>query len=400
MGYFTLLPIAEFEYDELGATIINLLDFSRIHYSREEKEFLLSVLNCEVESIEKFDSMEQSLMLELLDKGLAYLYNNRVFNDVHRENRDAEIRGLVEEVPHFSKIYLEITEECNMDCIFCKNNVSIEKSCNSCIKWRKSKEGDIQRFDYEKLIQRISGLWVDEIVISGGNPLLSKETLIDYIIQIRKCMPDITISIYTNGEGIDGQLMDFFEDYDISIKFVLFKYEEITKCDGVYKNTYMSIKKCINNNVDCSIILLGDEKLILKKKEIEIELGCPICYIVPNKNEICEKNKFSERKKRVTKNFWKNQKYNSCLNNKLAISLDGLVRPCPMIDDVLLDLKVENLDKLFQNMLIDKYWRFTKKDVKICSDCPYKYSCEDCTALEIEINKGNLEHIQLCDRHE
>ena len=398
MTYFTLLPIAKFEYDKFGGSIINLLDFSRIHYNEEEKDFLLGVLNCNIENIEEYNSEEQKIILELLDKGFAYLYNNPVFNEHHRDNREAEIRGLVEEVPHFSKIYIEITEECDRKCEFCESNLLIEKACDTCIRWKKKRKSGEIIFDYGKMIQRIAGLWVDEIVISGGNPLLAKEKLMDYITKIREAMEEVKISVYTNGEGLDKQLMHLFTEYDVSVKFVLLDFSVGGNLGEVKENIYRNIRECVETNVECSVILLGKEALMQKKEKIQMELECTVDLEVPIDKEICDKNKFSERRKRVTKRYWKNQKYSSCLNNKLAISLDGLIRPCPMIDDTLIDLKNEKFDELFQKMIIDKYWRFTKNNVKMCHDCPYKYSCEDCTALELEINKGMVSYKRLCDR--
>lgn len=71
-----------------------------------------------------------------------------------------------------------------------------------------------------------------------------------------------------------------------------------------------------------------------------------------------------------------------------------------MINDILLDLNTYSFDKLFQEMIMDKYWRFTKNDVKLCSKCPYKYSCEDCTAIEIAMNEKRISPMLVCDRFE
>lgn len=63
--------------------------------------------------------------------------------------------------------------------------------------------------------------------------------------------------------------------------------------------------------------------------------------------EISVKNVFAERKNRISTNYERNQKYHWCLNGKLAVTCEGYVKPCPMIHDVLLDLKSDSFNTLF-----------------------------------------------------
>lgn len=403
MGYFSLFPIAKFESDKSGATIINLLDFSRINYNKEQKDILLSVLNKDIGKIQELDEEKRCIVNELLDKGLAYLYTNNIRNGEHKENRDIEIRGLVEEVPHFSKLYFEITNECDRNCGFCNNRNLVEGACESCIKWKRGEEIDVQRFDYEAIIERIGDLWVDQVIISGGNPFINKNLLIDYIDKIRKYMPDVEIVVYTNGGAIDDKVLEILYSNNVVLNFIILEedYSKDAHSDVIFLNEKLNyiIEKCIDEDIACCFSLFGvkneDSKVIKINCETTVKVKKNISY----KQEIFEHNKFINRKEIKNPNYFLNQKYNSCLHNKLAITMDGFIRPCPMIEEKLLDLKSEKFDTLFQKMLIDKYWRFTKKNVQMCMECPYKFSCEDCTAIELEINSRNVMPDRMCDRY-
>ncbi|MDE6314137.1 MAG: radical SAM protein [Lachnospiraceae bacterium] len=408
MGYFTLFPNAKFSYDEVGGSIIDLLSFERIHYNCEEKDILLNVLDKNIEDLIGLDEKTQKLMLHIIENGYGYIYDNKVYNDMHRDKRDTEIRGLAEEPPHFSKIYLEITNQCNMNCSYCSDNTYVGYACNSCIKWKTEAHGNNNIFDYKKMLSRIGELWVDEIVISGGNPLLKKHILAEYIMLIRSKMPDVKISIYSNGCELDDELFNLFLDYEITLNIIVLGYDEesykrITGKGDSFGKVIKNIKKCLKSNMDCCITLLGDQHTIEKAKSMLLEFDCPIfCVtdIFSSEYRLSEKNKFFERRQKVSSNYWENQKFNWCLNRKIAITSNGLVKPCPMIDDILLNLTDHLFDKLFQEMIIDKYWRFTKNDVVLCSKCPYKYSCEDCTLMEMAMNAGKIAPSLICDRFE
>lgn len=408
MGYFTLFPNAKFSYDEIGGSIIDLLNFERINYNREEKDILLNILDKDIGDLTKLDDKGKKLVQDIIENGYGYIYNNKVYNDIHRDKRDTEIRGLAEEPPHFSKIYLEITNQCDMNCSYCTGSIYVGYACNSCIKWRTGNRGNNFKFDHKKIILRICDLWVDEIVISGGNPLLNKHKLTEYITLIRSKLSEVKISVYSNGCGLDDELIQLFLDYDITLNFIVLgyddeSYEKITGKGNLFGKVLRNIKKCLEGNVDCCITLLGDQNTIDQRKKMILEFGCPVSCVTDifsSAYRLSEKNKFVERKQRVSSNYWENQKFNSCLNQKIAITVNGLVKPCPMIDDILLDLTNDSFDKLFQEMIVDKYWRFTKRDVELCSKCPYKYSCEDCTSIEIAMNDGIIAPMLICDRFE
>lgn len=73
--------------------------------------------------------------------------------------------------------------------------------------------------------------------------------------------------------------------------------------------------------------------------------------------------------------------FNNCLNKKIAIDKNGLIKNCPAmntnygnIEDILLDDVVKRNDFRF-------IWSLSKGKVVVCKDCEYRYVCQDCRAI-------------------
>ena len=405
MGKFVLFPIAKFEYDEAGGSIIDLLNYERINYNKTEKDCLLNLFNADIDNVNDLDIQSKRIIKRLIDNGYGYIYKNNVYNDTHLKNRVFEIRGLAEDIPYFSKIYLEIGNKCNLKCAYCSDDIKVGSACNTCIKWKKHNDETAKKFNFYNIIKRICKLWVEEFVFSGGNPILERELLIEYILLIRNILPKVKISINFNGCGLDNELTYFFAEHNIRLNITVLGYDsksylattnEVNVFDEVKKN----IKLCVDNNVEYYVVFLGNYNKE-KNTGLDFDSASDIIYnshVYSGEYMICKEDTFEERKKRISVNYELNQKFNSCLNGRLAITSTGIIKPCPMIDDELLDLNNSSFNDLFQHEIIDRYWRFTKRNVKLCSKCPYKYSCEDCTAIEIEMNKGTINPKLVCDR--
>jgi SPASM domain peptide maturase of grasp-with-spasm system len=82
--------------------------------------------------------------------------------------------------------------------------------------------------------------------------------------------------------------------------------------------------------------------------------------------------------------FYESHLYNNCLNRKIAISSEGLVKNCPSmksdygnIDDVSL-LDIVRSDKF-------QFWGTIKKDdIETCKDCEFRYICSDCRVFTVK----------------
>ena len=107
MGYYRLLPIAIWTADRNGVSILDVTTSQRIHFSREDGDFLEKIFSGECD-YDLLEEREREILDKLMEEGYCYVYDKIPYNDDHQEKRGTEVRGLNEEIPRFSKIYLEV----------------------------------------------------------------------------------------------------------------------------------------------------------------------------------------------------------------------------------------------------------------------------------------------------
>lgn len=403
MKYFALFPIAKFEKDKYGGSIINLTTFERINYTKEESLIVSELLYQPISAEFEKSDIRYRIIKDLIGRGYGYLYDNRVYNDEYYENRNVEIRGLSEIPPVLHKVFLKITDNCNLQCLHCKQDSIINRGCFSCAKWKTS-QAEHPSEKFWDVLERISKMFVEEYIISGGNPFFQWELLKTTISQIRRRTRNVKISITFNGTALDSDIICFLKEMKISLIFTILgcdsdSYEGATGVRGIFNEIDKNIDLVTEKGIDFSAVILakGDEiekiEAWLNKKEADI-LGVA---------EIYEKNKgfisvpsYAKRKEQINSKYRENERKNTCLNGILAIDSEGSLKPCPMINGSFEGEK--DLDYLFQNKSIDKYWRMTKEAFDMCRDCTYKFTCSDCTAVELSIENKEIEGFVLCNR--
>ena len=82
-----------------------------------------------------------------------------------------------------------------------------------------------------------------------------------------------------------------------------------------------------------------------------------------------------------------NLNYNSCWGRKIAVTAEGILKPCIYSDMVIGDLKEQKLDDSIEK--IKSLWGITKDKVETCKDCELRYVCFDCREIARKTT-GNL----------
>lgn len=85
--------------------------------------------------------------------------------------------------------------------------------------------------------------------------------------------------------------------------------------------------------------------------------------------------------------------YNSCLNMKMSIDIDGSIRNCPAMPLSYGNIKETKLKEALNKKGFKRYWNLTKDDIEICKDCEFRYICTDCRAFTegTHTNKDGLD---------
>ena len=79
--------------------------------------------------------------------------------------------------------------------------------------------------------------------------------------------------------------------------------------------------------------------------------------------------------------FAESLNFNSCLNKKVAIDIDGNIKNCPSMDHVFGNIQRDALLEVVKQTEFQKYWGITKDQITVCMDCEYRYVCTDCRAF-------------------
>lgn len=78
--------------------------------------------------------------------------------------------------------------------------------------------------------------------------------------------------------------------------------------------------------------------------------------------------------------FTESQHYNTCLNRKLSIDLNGYIRNCPSLPDNFGHVTDTSLQEVLDNKAFHRYGKIRKDEIAVCRDCEFRHVCTDCRA--------------------
>lgn len=78
--------------------------------------------------------------------------------------------------------------------------------------------------------------------------------------------------------------------------------------------------------------------------------------------------------------FTEAQNYNTCLNRKISIDIDGSIKNCPSMPQSYGNIKDTTLEEALKHPDFKKHWNINKDKIHVCKDCEFRYICTDCRA--------------------
>lgn len=78
--------------------------------------------------------------------------------------------------------------------------------------------------------------------------------------------------------------------------------------------------------------------------------------------------------------FTESQKYNSCLNRKIAIDIYGNIKNCPSMTESFGNIEDMSLQAALVKKDFQSLWKINKDQIEVCKDCEFRYICTDCRA--------------------
>ncbi len=79
--------------------------------------------------------------------------------------------------------------------------------------------------------------------------------------------------------------------------------------------------------------------------------------------------------------FSESQTYNTCLNRKISVDAQGEIRNCPATPTSFGNIANTRLYTAMMDQRFKSLWGISKDQVKVCSDCEFRYICTDCRAF-------------------
>ncbi|MFA8300301.1 MAG: radical SAM protein [Hyphomicrobiales bacterium] len=305
---------------------------------------------------------------------------------------------------------IELTNDCNLRCKHCYGHFE-----NNTI---------ISKYDFERIINQIYNLGCTQIILSGGEPMLLGNKLIDYVkIAKKKGFPFVALT--TNGTlNITDQqeLLKYLDMIQISIDGLKETHNNI-RGKGTFQKALSFIKE--NSNDSCKISLMmsvhkdnyNEVKEVHKlSKELNAEFAIEIVTPCGRGNSI---NILSKEELKVLKDFIITENINcndpisfcendniSLFNNTfkvgcsagtsaLCIDAHMNVFPCVRLRLNLGNLKEKTLDDIIKNKIIrDLDDRNLLKGN--CGKCLNKFICGGCRARAFALTNDYLEGDELC----
>jgi SPASM domain peptide maturase of grasp-with-spasm system len=252
----------------------------------------------------------------------------------------------------------------------------------------------------------------DEIIDEYFEFLVNKEFAFECSKEEIDNFPDIDLSYYTPSD-INNAIIDL-DGYDETYLEKIFNELSKARCNAIQLRFYSQI------SIE-SLISIG--RLLDKKRLLSVELVLKysneftvntlldlkykfpryhrfFIYDSPSKSmtdEIyffLEKMNFLNDCGKVSSSLFsisidtisESLNWNSCLNRKVSIDINGNIKNCPYMPDSYGNIRSTSLSGVIRLPRFKEYWSIKKDDIETCRDCEYRYICTDCRAFTNNLN--------------
>ncbi len=161
-----------------------------------------------------------------------------------------------------------------------------------------------------------------------------------------------SIITYLNISGRNSELLD---------------QEKLKSIFAVYPRLHIVTLFGSAENSIAQPIWRNSTKLIVQLEENITD--CSGCGVISNKNFIANMKSYTEAKK-----------FNSCLNGKISVDVNGKVKNCPSMQVSYGNIQSTSLKEALAAAGFKDNWSITKDQINICKDCEFRYVCTDCRA--------------------
>ena len=184
---------------------------------------------------------------------------------------------------------------------------------------------------------------------------------------------------YTNYKQTE-LILELLNDKNISSIELILKYEK--------KLTEHRVKKLMSINGRLRNIFIYDspwDKKVQVDEDDEWYIYFAKCKVLSEKD--CGKI-MPEYFTMNVRTYTESRSYNTCLNRKVAIDINGNIKNCPSCTVAYGNVMDSSLISAIRKKGFKDNWYIAKDQIDICKDCEFRHICTDCRAfLKDENNK-------------
>lgn len=359
------------------------------------------------------DGRNTRLIDDLINANLGFRASSNVVVDPTDLSMSPMYRDALAPNNSISTLFLELTNECNLDCCFCSQSDPVNRA-TGCKRFRLG-ERRLDLLDYRSIIEQARKLKATKVVAIGGEPFLAQDLLKGIIDSCSTY--HLTLTVYTNGTlSANEELARLAASNDVEFKVqILFDndldYHKTTRAASAWARIQANLSIWKQMGIKLSALVL-----IGKFNEAGNNLplgalqdhGIPISlqYIMPYPpNEFCSQRlapAILDRKSQLSRIsmlcYHLDKRRHPCLGHVLAVAADGRIYPCPSMRGH--ELGRTDNTMLHEALLAPDYValsQVSKSKVEGCRDCKYRYGCSDCRAVEYAAT-GRIDGMKNCNR--
>jgi len=405
--YFRLYGYCRFLTGANGGCIYNMKTNEMIHLDILNRDILISAL-----THNNIDACHEQFFCELAEKMIGTFYENPVYAETFHIGVEANTQRIIPNNTYVERAFIQITEDCNLNCVFCTAENPVLRRCG-CARWGNKKKS-INELEWKTILSDLVSLNCRELVFTGGNPLLDLSTL-EGIINLGKSLGMTDFAVQGNIYGIKESEIELMEKYGIKFRAQIFSLDN------------KSMYAITNIGIDCRNSL--NELIRLKKTGVNVE-----CFVVVSKynednvtemihelnsygftvyldfiHNMPENNHYSKKfisdmydrtlsfglVTKESMSFF--EKYNSNFFGQISINLSGDITPDPLINDLVLG---NVLDEGLSAVLTDKAYKrlveMNKSQIPKCANCSFRLNCPDNRAIEYSAT-GEIDGLIYCN---
>lgn len=294
--------------------------------------------------------------------------------------------------------WLELTEQCNLKCHHCYG------SCTS----DPPSINPLSAKEWIDILGQIRANGFEKVQFIGGEPLLNPDFI--SLLYTAKELGLSYIEVFSNLLLMDEETLNAIKACNAHLATTLYAansaiHDKITGFDGSFAKTTSAIKQAtqrkIPTRVSCIVTDFNEGKTGALKDLCDT-LGVHFRgenLLRPTGRGTGSTCRSTIPRHRVgqpfyttAKNFAEAQYFNTCWKGKIAITDTGNVLPCVFSrEHIAGNLRTQTLQSIIDSPAgLGKFWSLTKDLVETCSDCEFRYACNDCRPLASGRDNDNL----------